>query len=184
MHCPTYLPFAHLFVIALFQSRIARFKALAKRIVRFDAILKSAQNSKAFTVIRTVFGLAIRIVRFEITANRWQPESLRTANRDSRHLSPKLFGPSFAGPTFLRNSRQTSRREFQKKHLQKAVDVWTEWPISRDTGSDAMCAKHGNGDAMRCKNLAMRVLAAQILCDALPRCENTSDAMPRCRPLS
>ena len=37
---------------------------------------------------------------------------------------------------------------------------------------------------MRCKNLAMRVLAAEILCDALPRCENTSDVMPRCRPLS
>ena len=34
------------------------------------------------------------------------------------------------------------------------------------------------------KILAMRVLAAEILCDALPRCENTSDAMPRCRPLS
>ena len=47
-----------------------------------------------------------------------------------------------------------------------------------------MCAKHGKGDAMRCKNLAMRVLAAEILCDVLPRCENTSDAMPRCRPLS
>ena len=40
--------------------------------------------------------------------------------------------------------------------------------------------------AMRCdaKILAMRVLVAEILCDALPRCENTSDAMPRCRPLS
>ena len=33
------------------------------------------------------------------------------------------------------------------------------------------------------KILAMRVLAAEILCDATPRCENTSDAMPRCRPL-
>ena len=40
--------------------------------------------------------------------------------------------------------------------------------------------------AMRCdaKSLAMRLLAAEILCDAPPRCENTSDAMPRCRPLS
>ena len=28
-----------------------------------------------------------------------------------------------------------------------------------------------------------RVLAAEILCDAFPRCENTSDAMPQCRPL-
>ena len=39
--------------------------------------------------------------------------------------------------------------------------------------------------AMRCdaKILAMRILAAEILCDALPRCKNTSDAMPRCRPL-
>ena len=39
--------------------------------------------------------------------------------------------------------------------------------------------------AMRCdaKILVMRVLAAEILCDAPPRCENTSDAMPRCRPL-
>ena len=46
-----------------------------------------------------------------------------------------------------------------------------------------MRAKHGKGDAMRCKILAMCVLAAEILCDALPRCENTSDAMPRCRPL-
>ena len=38
---------------------------------------------------------------------------------------------------------------------------------------------------MRCdaKILAMRILAAEILCDALPRCRNTSDAMPRCRPL-
>ena len=58
-----------------------------------------------------------------------------------------------------------------------------EWPILRDAGSDAMSAKHGKGDAMRCKNLAMRVLAAEILCDAMPRCENTSNAMPRCRPL-
>ena len=44
--------------------------------------------------------------------------------------------------------------------------------------SDAMRvakrAKHGNGDV---------VLAAEILCDAPPQCENTSDAMPRCRPL-
>ena len=34
--------------------------------------------------------------------------------------------------------------------------------------------------AMRCdaKILAMRVLAAKILCDALPRCENTGDAGP------
>ena len=40
--------------------------------------------------------------------------------------------------------------------------------------------------AMRCdaKILAMRVLAAEILCDAPPRCKNTSDAMPRCWPLS
>ena len=40
--------------------------------------------------------------------------------------------------------------------------------------------------AMRCdaEILAMRVLVAEILCDALPRCENTSDAMPRCCPLS
>ena len=39
--------------------------------------------------------------------------------------------------------------------------------------------------AMRCDAtiLALRVLAAEILCDAPPRCENTSDAMPRCRPL-
>ena len=39
--------------------------------------------------------------------------------------------------------------------------------------------------AMRCdaKIVAIRVLVAEILCDALP-CENTSDAMPRCWPLS
>ena len=39
--------------------------------------------------------------------------------------------------------------------------------------------------AMRCdaKILAMHVLATEILCDVPPRCENTSDAMPRCRPL-
>ena len=70
----------------------------------------------------------------------------------------------------------------------KVYTTTAEWPISRDAGSDAMWAtmraKHET--AMRCdaKILAMRVLAAEILCDALPRCENTSDAMPRCRPLS
>ena len=58
-----------------------------------------------------------------------------------------------------------------------------EWPTSRDAGSDAMWAtmraKHET--AMRCdaKILAMRVLAAEILCDALPRCENTSDMRRR-----
>ena len=62
------------------------------------------------------------------------------------------------------------------------------------------CSVH-NGDSRRCerrcvlntempmrcdaKILAMRVLAAEILCcarrcDALPRCENASDAMSRC----
>ena len=34
------------------------------------------------------------------------------------------------------------------------------------------------------KILAMRILAAEILCDAFPRCKNSSDAMPRFRPLS
>ena len=62
-----------------------------------------------------------------------------------------------------------------------------EWPITRDAGSDAMWAtmraKHET--AMRCdaKILAMRVIAAEILCDAVRRYEKTSDAMPRCRPL-
>ena len=63
-----------------------------------------------------------------------------------------------------------------------------EWPISRDAGSDAMRAamhaKHGNGDAIRCKTPSDARSLAEILCDAFPRCENTSDAIPRCRPLS
>ena len=39
--------------------------------------------------------------------------------------------------------------------------------------------------AMRCdaKILAMRLFAAEILCDVLPQCKNTSDAMPRYQPL-
>ena len=35
------------------------------------------------------FGLAIRIVRFQIAANQWRFESLRTANGDSRHLKER-----------------------------------------------------------------------------------------------
>ena len=63
----------------------------------------------------------------------------------------------------------------------------SEWPMSRSAGSDAMSAtmraKHGT--AMRCDFPvpAMRILAAKSLCEALPRCVNTSDAKPRCRPL-
>ena len=41
---------------------------------------------------------------------------------------------------------------------------------------------------MRCDakswRCASRILAAEVLCDALPRCKNTSDAMLRCRSLS
>ena len=54
------------------------------------------ENSKTSTAIRTVLGLAIRIVRFEIAANQWRLESLRTANRDSGHLS--LFTSFFEAP--------------------------------------------------------------------------------------
>ena len=81
--------------------------------------------------------------------------------------------------------------EYYRIHVNRLAITKVGWklsgPISRDAGSDAMRvtmrAKHET--AMRCdaKILAMRVLAAEILCDALPRCENTSDAMPRRRPL-
>ena len=53
-------------------------KSRANRIARLKPILK-VKNSKTLTATRTVFGLAARIVRFEITANRWRFESLRTA---------------------------------------------------------------------------------------------------------
>ena len=45
----------------------------------FDShpLLLHFAKSKALTAIRTVFGLAIRIVRFEIAANWWRFESLR-----------------------------------------------------------------------------------------------------------
>ena len=65
--------------IAQFESRIASdSESLANRIARFETHLKS-ENNKALTVIRTVFGLAIRIVWFEIAANRWRFELLQTA---------------------------------------------------------------------------------------------------------
>ena len=54
----------------------ARIILLQFRIVRFEAYLKS--EKLVHTAIRTVFGLAIRIVRFEIAVNRWRFESLRT----------------------------------------------------------------------------------------------------------
>ena len=48
----------------------------------FKPILQ-VKNSKTLTAIRTVIGFAIQIVRFEIAANRWRFELLRTANCDS-----------------------------------------------------------------------------------------------------
>ena len=57
------------------------------RIVRCETYLKRVKESTALTAIRTVFVLAIRILRFEIFANGWRFESLQTANCDSRHLS-------------------------------------------------------------------------------------------------
>ena len=78
------------------MSRIARFetskmasnsKSLVHRSARFETrILKVNLIVRSIAAIRTIFGLAIRIVPFEIAANRWLFESLRTANRDSRHL--------------------------------------------------------------------------------------------------
>ena len=49
------------------------------------------QKCKVLTAIRTVFGLALRIVQFEIAANWWRFESLQTTNCDSRHLSYVLL---------------------------------------------------------------------------------------------
>ena len=69
-----------------------------------------------------------------------------------------------------------------KRHDNKILKV-----VSLLSRNFVVMAQAPNVDmAMRCdaKILAMRVLAAEILCDVLPRCENTSDAMPRCRPLS
>ena len=68
--------------ISRFESRIASASnmiSLANQIARFETYL-----SKAFTAIQTVFGLAIRSVRFEIAATRWRFEPLRTANREPR----------------------------------------------------------------------------------------------------
>ena len=51
----------------------------------FETYLKREESSKALsTAIRMVFGLAFRCARFEVAANLWRFESLRTANRDSR----------------------------------------------------------------------------------------------------
>ena len=41
-----------------------------------------------------VVSLAIRIVRFEIAANRWRFELLRTTNRDSRNLRSQMTSDS------------------------------------------------------------------------------------------
>ena len=48
-------------------------KSLAHRIAPFETYPKS-ETSKAIKVIPTVFGVAIRIVRFEFAANRWRFE--------------------------------------------------------------------------------------------------------------
>ena len=49
----------------------------------------NTKNRKALTAIRTVFGLVIRIVRFEIVANWRRFESLRTANCKLRFKTSK-----------------------------------------------------------------------------------------------
>ena len=53
-------------------------------------VLKVKKSKSLITAIQTVSALAIRIMRFEIVANRWRFEALRTANCDSRHLSRGL----------------------------------------------------------------------------------------------
>ena len=62
------------------------FKLLANQIARLETYLKSETIAKPSTAIRMVIGLAIRIVRFEIAADRRRFKSLRTANHDSRRL--------------------------------------------------------------------------------------------------
>ena len=78
--------------IARFESQIASdSESLADRIARFETYLKRVNSGKALTAIRTVFGLAIRIVRFEIAANQWRYSNhceLRTAIQDISAKNP------------------------------------------------------------------------------------------------
>ena len=97
------------------MSRVARFESrIASDLERIESrdlkpILKV--KSKALTAIRTVSGLAVRIVRFEIVANQRRLESLRTANRDSRHLRSKGKGHLSAKVWWVRRGCQASQRK-------------------------------------------------------------------------
>ena len=65
----------------MFGADLRCLESLANWMAQFETYHK-VKNSKSLAAIRTVFGLDIQIVRFEIAANRWRFELLRTANRN------------------------------------------------------------------------------------------------------
>ena len=75
-----------------------------------------------------------------------------------------FLGPGAGRPRELSGPYRAMRAAMQ---CERRLVIYMEMAMRRDA-----------------KILAMRVLAAEILCDAPPRCENTSDVMPRCQPLS
>ena len=63
-------------------------------------------NSDSNVFIFCLQGLGFESCNFKEAANRWRFESLRTANRDSRHLRTEDLGDRIQGPSWRQQQRQ------------------------------------------------------------------------------
>ena len=124
-------------------NRVMQITDYAIQIARFETFLKSVKKSKTLRAIWTVVGLVIRIVRFEIAANRWclaipdiqglkcsqiRSEPLgaigATTSCDALQYPPNIPAPSLPKPLDCDNGNLLHCQGPEPWKIQSSSKVW------------------------------------------------------------